>query len=154
MKPLSRILLVAFLLGIGSAAFAQDEPDSFKTGSVYRVTMVRTDANSREEYLEQLTKMYIPTMESAKKEGLIKSYLLLTGDFSNEDDFNVMMLTEFANMAALDDTPELEAKWKAVRESVRAAKGGKAAMDAIRESYHGMRTMVGHKLMRQQILKN
>lgn len=140
-------------MGSASVAYAQDEPDSYNSGSVYRVTMVRTDANSQQEYLEQLARMYIPTMEAARKEGLIKSYMILTGEFSNEDDFNVMMLTEFENLAALDENPDREAKWNALRARVRDEKGGKAAMDAIRDSYHGMRTMVGTKTMRQQILK-
>lgn len=153
MRSLARTLLVSLLIGSTAVASAQDEPDSFNTGSVYRVSMVRTDANSRQEYLEQLAKMYIPVMEAAKKEGLIKSYTILTGDFANEEDYNVLMLTEFANLAALDDTPEQEAKWKTVRESVRSKMGGKPASDAIRDSYHGMRTMVGNKIMRQEILK-
>lgn len=153
MKHTLRTLFLALVLGSTSIAVAQDEPDSYNSGSVYRVTMVRTDANSQQEYLEQLAKMYIPTMEAAKKAGLIKSYLLLTGDFANEDDFNVLMLTEFENMAALDETPEKKAKWKALRTSVRDQQGGKAAVDAIRDSYHDMRTMVGNKIMRQQVLK-
>lgn len=152
MKLLSHTLLIAFLFG-STASFAQDEPDSFKDGSVYRVTMVRTDANSQQQYLEQLSKVYLPVMEAAKKEGLIKSYMVLTGAFSNAQDFDVMMLTEFENLAAMDESPEREAKWKAIRTSVRDTKGGKPAVDAIIESYHDMRTMVGNKLMRQQILK-
>lgn len=153
MKHVLRTLSLALLVASTTVSFAQEEPDSYTAGSVYRVTMVRTEANSQQKYLEQLAQVWVPMMEAAKKEGLIKSYTILTGAFSNESDYNVMMLTEFENMAALDENPEREAKWKAVRDRVRNAKGGKAAVDAVQESYHGMRTMVGNKLMRQQLIK-
>lgn len=153
MKTRLRTLLLSLLIASSSVSLAQDEPDSFDPGSVYRVTMVRTGANSQQEYLEQLKKFYIPTMEAAKKQGMVKSFTLLTGDFANENDFNVLMLVEFPNMAALDETPERKAKWKAIRDDLRAKSGGKQAVDAVVESYVGMRTMVGTKIMRQQILK-
>ena len=83
---------------------------------------------------------------------MIKSYKLLTGGYSNMDDFDLMLLVEIENMAALDETPEREAKWKAVREKVRASLG-QDAEDEIQATYRKIRSIQGSKLMREQILR-
>ena len=154
MEQAIRPLLLSLLLIASGGSFAQMDMESFTPGAVYRVTMVRTDANSQAEYLEQLNKVYIPTLEAAKKQGMITDYTLLTGDFANENDFNVMMLVEFPNLAALDETPASKAKWDAIRNDLRAKAGGKSAVDAVIGSYVGMRTMVGTKVMRQRVPKS
>ena len=104
------------------------------------------------DQLEQLSRMYMPMMKAAQEAGLIKSYKLLTGGYSNMDDFDLMLLVEIENMAALDETPEREAKWKAVREKVRASLG-QDAEDEIQATYRKIRSIQGSKLMREQILR-
>ena len=142
---------LVLLLGLPSIAQGDDK-DLYRDGSVYRVTMVRTEANSMDDYLEQLSRMYMPMMKAAQEAGLIKSYKLLTGGYSNMDDFDLMLLVEIENMAALDETPEREAKWKAVREKVRASLG-QGAEDEIQATYRKIRSIQGSKLMREQILR-
>jgi hypothetical protein len=133
-------------------SIAQDE-SPFKDGSVYRVTMVRTEANSQDDYFKQLDQIYYPTMTQAREQGLIKSFKLLAGDAANKEDFDVILLVEMENMAALDDTPEREAKWKAIREAMKTKMGGQEKVDGLRAAINGKRDFLGSKLMREQLHK-
>ena len=131
---------------------AQDEAKT-KGGSVFSVRMVHTEAMSKQQYLNQLTEYYIPQMEAAKAQGLILSYRILSGSYSNEDDFDVMMLLEFPNMAALDPDPAREAKWKAIRDELNAKLGGEEKVKAMRSTLDDLRTFQGEKIMRTVVLK-
>lgn len=144
-------LCVGLLLSSTSAQ-AQDEAKT-KTGSVFTVRMVRTDAMSKQEYPNQLTEYYIPQMEAAKAQGLILSYLILSGAYSNDDDFDVMMMVELPNMAALDPDPAREAKWKAIRDELTAKVGGDEKLKAMRSTLDDLRTFQGEKVMRTVLLK-
>ena len=105
------------------------------------------------DYLEQLTRMYIPMMQAAQEAGLIKSFKILRGGYSNMDDFDLMLLVETENMAMMDEDPERDARWDAVREKVRASLGGEDAEDEIQATYRKIRTIQGQKLMRELVRK-
>ena len=153
MKYLSRSLSTAVVLStLAFSSFAQDE-SPFKDGSVFRVTMVRTEANSQDDYFKQLDQIYYPTMVQAKEQGLIKSFRLLAGDAANKEDFDVILLVEMENMAALDETPEREAKWKAIREGMKTKMGGQEKVDGLRAAINTKRDFLGSKLMREQLHK-
>ncbi len=144
-------LCTGLILSVATAQ-AQDEAKT-KGGSVFSVRMVRTEAMSKQQYLNQLTEYYIPQMEAAKAQGLILSYRILSGTYSNEDDFDVMMLLEFPNMAALDPDPAREAKWKAIRDELNAKLGGEEKVKAMRSTLDDLRTFQGEKVMRTVVLK-
>lgn len=153
MQNLPRSLYAALVLStLAVPSFAQEE-SPFKDGSVFRVTMVRTEANSQDDYFKQLDQIYYPTMTQAKEQGLIKSFKLLAGDAANKEDFDVILLVEMENMAALDDTPEREAKWKAIREGMKTKMGGQEKVDGLRAAINGKRDFLGSKLMREQLHK-
>lgn len=155
MKNLFRTLtLAAFTATIGLSAHAQGEArDHFSKGSVYQISMIQTEANSQDKYLMQLKRMYIPMMQAAKEAGMILSYKILTGGSSNASDYDVLLMIEYRNMAAFDDTPETDAKWKAVRDKVLAAVGGEATREDIQQVYTKIRTTLGQKVMRERVLK-
>jgi|GEM_PF-240906 len=151
-RTLPAIALLVGLMLPATRAQAQDEPMT-KDGTVFTVSMVRTGANSMTEYLNYLTTYYIPSMEAAKTAGLILSYRILSGDFSNEDDYNVMLMVEYPNLAAMDPDPAREAKWKALRDELTAKIGGEEKLKAMREGVGEIRTFQGEKLMRTVLLK-
>ncbi len=152
LRSLPAIALCTGLMFSASTAQAQDEAKT-KTGSVFTVRMVRTDAMSKQDYLNQLTVYYIPQMEAAKAQGLILSYRILSGTYSNEDDFDVMMMLEFPDMAALDPDPAREAKWKAIRDELNTKMGGPEKLKAMRSTLDDLRTFQGEKIMRTVLLK-
>ena len=153
MKNITRSLCTVLALGAMAAPLFAQEESPFKDGSVYRVTMVRTEANSQDDYFKQLDQIDYPTMMQAREQGLIKSFKLLAGDAANKEDFDVILLVEMENMAALDDTPEREAKWKAIREGMKTKIGGQEKVDGLRAAINGKRDFLGSKLMREQLHK-
>lgn len=151
-RALPSMALCVGLMLAGATAKAQDDAKT-KTGSVFMVSMVHTEANSRQDYLNQLTEYYIPQMEAAKAQSLIVSYRILSGNYGNEDDFDVMMLVEFPNMAALDPDPAREAKWKTIHDGITAKTGDADKMKAMRGMLDDVRTLQGEKIMRTVLLK-
>lgn len=151
----SKLPAIALFLGLmvsANSIQAQDEPKT-KDGSVFTVGMVRTGANTDQDYLDQLAGYWIPQMEAAQAQGLIVSYRVLSGNFSNADDFNVMMLVEYPNLAALDPDPAREAKWKAIRDGLTTKIGGPDKLKAMRTGLNDLRTYQGEKVMRTVLLK-
>jgi hypothetical protein len=45
-------------------------------------------------------------MEEEKKQGLIMDYKVLIGDSSNREDFNILLMVEYKNIAAFDGLRE------------------------------------------------
>jgi hypothetical protein len=56
--------------------------------------------------MEGLGKTYKPTMEEAKKQGLVLSYRIIGMTSDGPDGFNVLFLTEYKNWAAFDGLNE------------------------------------------------
>ena len=129
MKTLHQLLSVAALLiGSSSLVLAQSSsPASASTststtnttststmtsdapyteGSVWQITMVRAKAGMSDDYLKGLAKNLKAILEEEKKQGLVLSYKILLGDASTADDFNIMNMVEYKNMAALDNLRE------------------------------------------------
>lgn len=141
-------ILVAITFS-SSALKAQDGP-AFEAGSVFVVTMTKTMANEQQEYLRMLNAYFLPRLEREKEEGLILSYKVLAGADANPDDFDLMVLVEYENMAALDPSPEKAAKRAAIQKELLEKLGGQEKLDAIIDKYPEVRTIYGRKLMRER----
>src|SRR4029077_4341340 len=59
-----------------------------------------------DDYIKNLAGNYKATSEEAKKQGIILDYKVLLGDATNRDDFDIMLMVEYKNMAALDGLRE------------------------------------------------
>src|SRR5258708_19153296 len=116
-----RILaIVAFTCGLSGVCFAQSQPAKTPTtttstakttsgssapyteGSVWILSMIKTKTGLGDEYLKQITGTVKPVYEEAKKQKIILSYKILDGEASSPHDFNILILVEYPNMAALD----------------------------------------------------
>jgi hypothetical protein len=64
--------------------------------------MVRAKAGMTDEYLKGLAKTFTAAMDEAKKQDLIMDYKILLGDPATPQDFNILLMVESKNMAALD----------------------------------------------------
>ena len=74
----------------------------YTEGPVWTITMVKTKPGMDDDYLKTLAKIYRETNEEAKKQGLVMDYKILLGDASTPQDFNILLMEEYKNMAALD----------------------------------------------------
>src|SRR4029079_16784883 len=78
----------------------------YTEGSVWDITMVKTKPGMDDQYLKGLAKTFKGTLDEAKKQNLILSYKILLGSASGPSDFNILLMVESKNMAALDGARE------------------------------------------------
>ena len=78
---------------------------------------------------------------------MIVSYKILQGTAANPEDWDVMLMTEYKSMAAMEGQEE---KWEAISKKVI---GGEEAMKKLNESRVSMRTIYGGKLLREVVYK-
>jgi len=146
----SILFAVLFILPYSHLS-AQQEEDLYEDGPVWSLTFIRTAPNQEDNYLKDLAKTWVASMEEAKAEGLILDYKILDGNAVNEDDYNLILMIENKNFASFDPDKDRKAKWDAINKKVRDAMGDK--FDAVVKNYDNIREMHGTKVMRELHLK-
>ncbi len=136
-------IAVMFLASIS----AMGEEKSYEEGSVWSVGLIRTEANMQELYIKDLSNVWGKIMEAAKEEGLILSYKVFAGSSANPDDWDVMLLAEFENYAALDN---IEDKFDKIVKQILGDEDQQIKANLEREK---IRDGFGDKLMQEIIFK-
>jgi hypothetical protein len=120
MKITNIITVAAVSLGFAALCSAQTSSPAATTketaaigsmapyteGAVWEVTMVRTKAGMDDDYIKNIANAWKATNEEAKKQGIIVDYKVLMGDAANKDDFNILLMVQYKNMAAFDGLRE------------------------------------------------
>jgi hypothetical protein len=145
-KKLQIVPLVALSLGIASLCFAQSDAP-YTEGPVWNITMVKAKPGMGDEYLKSLAKTLKLSLEEAKKQNLVVDYKILLGDASTPQDFNILIMVESKNMAALDNGRE---KFDPI---ARKIVGTTDQQQAIQVKRLDIREIMGAKLMREITLK-
>jgi hypothetical protein len=113
MTKINALVTAAILLGIAGLCSAQTSSPASTTstsgsmapyteGSVWEITMIKTKPGMSDDYLKNLASAWKSTNDEAKKQGLITDYKVLIGDAANRDDYDVVLIVQYKNMAALD----------------------------------------------------
>jgi len=145
-KKLQIVPLAALSLGISSLCFAQSDAP-YTEGTVWNITMVKTKSGMTDEYLKGLAKTLKGTLEEAKKQNLVLDYKILLGNTATPQDFDILIMVESKNMAALDNGRE---KFDPIARKVVGTTDQQQAMAVKRLD---IREIVGSKLMREITLK-
>jgi hypothetical protein len=145
MKKIITILVMAFALTFSSTLFAQEK--SYTTGSVWQVGFIKVSANMTVDYLNNLKGNWKATHDEAVKQGVILSYKILQGAAANPDDWDIMLMTEFKSLSAMEGSDE---KFEAISKKII---GGEDAMKKLNDSRVSMRTIYGGKLLKEVIYK-
>lgn len=159
----TKILSIAAVsLGITGLCFAQTTsptttPSSTTTtrgsnapyteGPVWTITMVKTKAGMSDDYLKSISQTVKPVMEAEKAQKLILDYKILDGDAASPQDFNILIMVEYANMAAFDG---LRDKTDPIFEKVMGSEDQRRAVAVKRLD---IREILGAKTMREITLK-
>lgn len=98
----ARALLLALLplLLAAQSAVAQDKP--YKEGTVWSISFIKVKPGMLDVYMRDLASSRKKLMEEAKKQGLIVSEKMLMGASAGPDDWNLVLMVEYKNWAALD----------------------------------------------------
>jgi hypothetical protein len=133
------------LIGAGLVRAQSDAP--YTEGPVWAITTVKTKPGMSDDYLKTLAKIYKSTNDEMKKQGLIMDYKVLIGNDANPQDFDILLMVEFKNMAAFDGLREkADPIADKILGSEEVQRQGAIKRMEIRE-------IMGNKLMREVTLK-
>ena len=93
--------LVVVLLAVSAVVFAQVSRP-YRNGSVWNIAFIRMKPGMDTAYLNYIATDWKRSQEAAKKEGLILSYKVLTTEAHGAGDFNIMLLTEYKDLATME----------------------------------------------------
>lgn len=138
------VVIIAFLI-YSDALKAQEK--SYTEGSVWNISLIKTRAPYFDDYMNNLSNGWKKVMDEAKKQGLILSYMVLSQNPSNRDDWDLALMIEYKNMAALDGLSE---KMEKIQSDLF---GNQKTMQDAAVKRNELRDFVGNKLARQLIFK-
>jgi len=119
----------------------------YTEGSVWNITMVKAKYGMGDQYLKGLAKTFKGTLDEAKKQNLIISYKILLGDAASPQDFDILLMVESKNMAALDNGRE---KFDPIAKKIE---GSVEEQEKTATKRVEIREILGSKLMREITLK-
>jgi hypothetical protein len=94
-------LIIALVLTSSVVAFAQVSRP-YRNGSVWNVSFIRMKPGMESAYLSYIATDWKKEQEELKKAGLIVSYKVLTSEPHNPGDFNIMLMTEYKDLATME----------------------------------------------------
>ena len=109
-------LITALTLGMAGFCSAQSTPASTSTsattahgssapyteGPIWVLTMIKTKAGLSDDYFKSISQSVKPVYDEEKKQKIILDYKIVDGDASGAQDFNILIMVQYPNMAALD----------------------------------------------------
>jgi hypothetical protein len=103
-KFLSIIIFLAILAkgGSANAQTAQVALDTYEEGPVWQMMTFRTKPGRTELHLRNIATVWEHQLKLAVQKGVLEDYKVLTKWSSNPDDWNIMVIEIFPNMASYD----------------------------------------------------
>jgi hypothetical protein len=145
-KKLQAVMLTAFSFVGASLCLGQSDAP-YTEGPVWTISMIKTKPGMADDYLKNLAQIYKAVNDEAKKQGIIMDYKILLGNDSTPQDFDILLMQEFKNMAAFDSLREkTDPIAKKLIGSEDVQRQGAVKRMEIRE-------IMGNKLMREITLK-
>ena len=99
--------LAASLLLLAASVYAQVKRP-FRNGSVWDVQFIRMKPGMETAYLNYVATDWKRNQEALKKDGVIVSYKVLTTEPHNPQDFNIMLMVEYKDLATREANQQKE----------------------------------------------
>lgn len=93
--------LICMLLLAGISIYAQVSRP-YRNGSVWTLGFIRMRPGMENAYLNYIATDWKKNQEESKKAGLILSYKVLTTESHNAGDFNIILMTEYKDLATME----------------------------------------------------
>ena len=149
MKNRNRILvssLIVLILTLSVVIVAQVSRP-YRNGTVWDVAFIKMKPGMETAYLNYIATDWKRNQEASKKDGLILSYKVLTTEAHGSTDWNIMLMTEYKDMATMEAN---EAKADALLQKVIG--DDQKQMQGYRERLE-IREVMGNRLAREIILE-
>jgi hypothetical protein len=144
--PLSLALLIT--AGITLSAEAQSSAAPYTEGSVWSLSFIRVKPGMDDDYLNNLRANWKRINDEAKRQGLVLSYKVISAAAANREDWDLLLMVEFKNMAALDG---LRAKFDPIQGRMI---GPDSEQRTRAQQRNEIREIIGGKLGREFILRD
>jgi hypothetical protein len=145
MKAKILLLIAMFVITFSTGSFAQER--TYQSGSEWVVSFVQIKNGMNRDYLNSLKTTWKAVQDEGIKQGLILSYKVFEGNASNPDDWQIMLMVEYKNLASMEGN---EDKWDAIQKKVV---GNEEDQKKLRDMRVNMRTMYGTKLLKEIVYK-
>jgi hypothetical protein len=145
LRLLILITALCFVAGYSGAQSSSGAP--YTEGPVWDITMVKTKPGMDDDYLKGIAQTFKGVMEEQKKQGIVMDYKVLLGDAADRNDFNILLMVEFKNMAAFDGLRE---KTDPIMSKIM---GSEDAQRQLAVKRLDVREILGNKTMREVTLK-
>jgi hypothetical protein len=149
-KALVVTSLAAGALGIGAGLGMQPAGSMarpYHDGTVWEVQFIRVKPGMDAAYLGYLSGQWKTAHEALKKEGLILGYKVIACEAHGTNDFNLMLMTEFKDLATMESSQDkadaIEAK--IVGDDQKQQQGYKERSE--------IREVMGSRLSREVVLE-
>jgi hypothetical protein len=140
----SMLVVLACVVVMPMSATAQPAP--YREGSVWDLSFIRVHPGMGDEYLNNLRSNWRQGLEAMKAEGVVTSYKIISSEPATRDDWGLLLMIEYPNMAALDRTDALN------RQIAARMAGGEDAQRAGVTQRAQIREIIGSKIGRELIL--
>ncbi len=137
--------LMFFILMSLTASSQTTKP--YTNGSLWQVSFVQVKPGMGNAYLKNLSENWAKAMKQAKTDGLIMDFKVLNGESATKDDWNLMLMIQIKNHAALDG---LDDKMEIIRNKMM---GDEDAQMKAAISRNDLRQLFGAKLTQELIFK-
>jgi len=94
--------LAAALAAAAPHAQAQTAERVYDNGSVWTISQIETRPGMFDDYMKYVSTTWRSIQEAEKKSGYVRSYKVLTIDSPRDHEPDVLLMVEYANMAAFD----------------------------------------------------
>src|SRR5690348_941278 len=150
-------MIKTFILCMGLAAssisfnaYAQDQR-GYSYGPITEVDYIHVEYGHFDEYMKWVTSTWVPTMQAAKKAGLIIGYKVFQSQPKSPDEANVYLEITYKNMAAYaGDIGDQADAFEAVTEKIICSS---ACQNQARVHRNEIRKVLGTEVTREIIFK-
>ncbi len=94
-------LIAVFILALSVVVYAQvNRP--YRNGSVWNIGFIQMKPGMETAYLNYIANEWKRSQEALKKDGQIVSYKVITTEAHGKDDWNIMLMTEYRDLATME----------------------------------------------------
>lgn len=151
-KSIALSLIVVLLFALSAVAqqpagAAATTAKPYHDGPVWGITFIRAKAGMEDRYLRYLTQEWKREQQAMKSAGYTLDYKVITTEPHSPQDFNVILMTEFKDLASM------EANSDKMEQLGQQLFGGMQKIEAGYQDRASYREIIGDRLGREIILE-